>query len=95
MRIRSSFVLALLLITARAIGQDRSTTHGKQPSMEVATVILTVGLPRDKVLAEIQHAGYRFLELPSDRKEFRVGLTLGDIDDPVKKAMVLTSLLLT
>jgi hypothetical protein len=89
MTTRFTFAVILLLMAARAMGQDQSTTHTKKPSMDVATVRLTLDTPREEVLAQIQHAGYKFLELPAQGKESRVGVTLRNIDDPVQKAMVL------
>src|SRR5262249_35097316 len=89
MTTRFTFAVILLLMAARAMGQYQSTTHTKNPSMEVATVRLTLGTPREKVLAQIQHAGYKFLELPAQGGESSVGVTQRNIDDPVQKAMVL------
>jgi len=57
--------------------------------MDIATVKLTLGMPRGKVLAQIQQAGYKVLELPAEGKESRVGVTLRNTDDPVQQAMVL------
>jgi len=55
--------------------------------MDVATVKLTLGMPRGKVLAQIQQAGYKVLELPAEGKESRMGVTL--LDGPVQQARVL------
>jgi len=60
--------------------------------MDVGTVTLNLGMPRDKVLAQITHAGYKFLELAPERKETRVAVTQRDIDkDTVERAMALVN----
>ncbi len=89
MKIHCTFALVSLLMAAAAMGQDQSTAQTKQPSMDVATVTLTLGMPRGKVLAQIQQAGHKFLEMPAEGKESRVAVTLRNIDDPVQRAMVL------
>src|SRR5258708_180053 len=88
MRIRFTFILVLLLMAATAMGQDQSTAHTKQPGMDVATVTLTLGMPRGRVLAQIRPAGYKFLELSAEGNESAVAVTLRNIDDPVQRAMV-------
>jgi hypothetical protein len=83
MTIRLAFALILRLVAVRTMGQDQSAAHIRQPSMDVATVKLTLGMPRGKVLAQIQQAGYKLVELPAEGKDSRVGVTLRNIDDPM------------
>jgi hypothetical protein len=87
MRIRLTFELGLLLMAATAVGQDQSA-RTKEPSMDVATVTLRLGMPRSKVLAQIQQAGYKFVELSAEGKESAVAVTTRNLDDAVQRAMV-------
>ena len=86
MRNRLSFAFALLLMDASAVGQDQP--RAKQPSMNVATVALTIGMPRAKVLGLIQQAGYKYLELSNEGKQSTVAVTQRNLDDAVQRAMV-------
>lgn len=76
-------VVAGVLFGAQVIAQT------KQPTMDVGTVTLSLGVPRDKVLALITQAGYKFLELAPVGKETRVAVTQRDIDkDDVQRIIV-------
>jgi hypothetical protein len=88
MRIYLIFAFGFLLIAATAVGQDQSMAHTKEPSMEVATVRLRLGMPRSRVLAQIQQAGYKVLELSAEGKESAVGVTTRNLDDAIQRAMV-------
>jgi hypothetical protein len=76
-------VLAALLFGIQAVAQ------ANQPSMDVGTVALNLGMPRDKVLARIKQCGYKILELAPEGKEDVIAVTLRDITDTVQRAMVL------
>jgi hypothetical protein len=74
-------------MAATAVGQDQSA-RTKEPGMDVATVTLRLGMPRSKVLAQIQQAGYKFVELSAEGKESAVAVTTRNLDDAGQRAMV-------
>lgn len=82
-RLNSAFMF--LLMAATVLGQDQP--RAKQPSMTIATVALTLGMPRAKVLGLIQQAGYKYLELPTEGKESKVAVTQRNLEDKVQVAM--------
>jgi hypothetical protein len=65
-------VVAALLFGTQAVAQTN------QPSMDVGTVTLSLGMPRDKVLAQIKQAGYKVLELAPEGKATRVAVARRD-----------------
>jgi hypothetical protein len=80
---RLSFVaVAGLLLSALGIAQT------KPPSMEVGTVTLSLGIPRDQVLSQITQAGYKTIEVRRG-KDTVLAVTQRNLADPVQRAMVL------
>jgi hypothetical protein len=56
--------------------------------MDVATVTLNLGMPRDKVLQMVKQAGYKVLEMAPVGNETRVVVTQADIDKDIVQRMV-------
>jgi hypothetical protein len=88
MKLTLTLGLGSLLVSSSAMGQNQSATLAKQPSMNIAAVNLTLGMPRARVLLMIKRAGYKFLELSAEGKESVVAVTSRDIDDAVQRATV-------
>jgi len=65
----------------------------KPPGLDVGTVVLNLGMARDKALQQLKEAGYNFIDLPLDAEESTVIVTTADTDasnqrDVLKRAQV-------
>jgi hypothetical protein len=85
MQKRLSFVLVAALTAATAMGQSQVPITG--PSMEVESIIFTLGSSRNKVVAQVQQAGLKVLELVSQGDLTRLAITSRNLDDKVQLAL--------